>query len=719
MEKPWKRTIENVNVLATNHSKYATKIAQDLIGPLSTYDRTPENGNMGMLERNLTAVAKDMHTADTKLQKAESSKSKNRSSKQSDAQEEMRKIRSKWDSESPNGFERLQQVDESRVAFLRDALVRYETSSMDLYTSQIKQSETTIAALLEVSPTDEPMDFVTKKLSTHTSASRPGPGLSRTVSQGDSGSIRSSGGAASSLKSKFGTLLKGRRATSPTKRQSITQSGASNSQLARSTLPETIEEPVAEAASSTLPRETNGRAQSASFSFTQDSPVQQQTIPEVLPTPVQESNLFDHNETSNIGNTTRHIEVESRHDGAPTSPHVQQAFRGVSIHDSAISAANPDEDDAAIDRVSSTLKAQPTISRRARGRRDVRNTVYGGSATEGTTDPQMIARDILGSPLPQAETSSPFAVLDQQAPTAFANRSHLLDRQSTASAFSHDGNESIRSGRSSVSKSLNRHPEPTADGLHLSVIETVSAHLSQDGASSNFTVTGEAAMSYKNPLDDAPLRVRIQSPEAIIRLVSNDHVTRNLEQDLYELPSRSIPNMNVLFKYQVQPESSRQGRFLPILFSQKWSPEANQTSVKVTYRLNPSFGASSLALHDVEIAVSVDGDVNSCVAKPAGTFVKKSSKLVWRLNELLLESNKEGSLLARFKTEAMCLPSDSLEIKFKTLPSNLARGSGFGVFASKSRSNPFADSPTVENVLVQNSYVLQSGKLTCSTASMV
>ena len=104
LEKAWRRNIDNINTLATEHGKFATKLNHDLVTPFSHYDKTPENGSMGMLERNLTQIGKDMELAESKIHKAEQSKSKNRSAKQSEAHEDMKRARARWESESPNSF---------------------------------------------------------------------------------------------------------------------------------------------------------------------------------------------------------------------------------------------------------------------------------------------------------------------------------------------------------------------------------------------------------------------------------------------------------------------------------------------------------------------------------------------------------------------------------------------------------------------------------------
>lgn len=716
LEKSWRRTIDNINTLAVGHAHFATKIAQDLVDPLLQYGNKPEIGRMSMMERNMTQLRRDIETSELRLQKSEQSRSKNKSTKQSEASDESRKLRAKWESEAPNVFERLQQVDENRVAFLRDALVRFETGAIDLYTAQIKSSETAIGSLLEVSPADEVMDFVSKRLNQDTTTSLRRPtAASRTASSGDTGSIRSSSGASSSLKSKFGTLLKGKGSGSPNKRQSILPKFLGSGPT-RQTLAETKEEAESEGAhSSSRPPANEHR----SFTNNNGFNANQNTVP------YSSESTGNGDSRSQMGQRVDSVhgvkesvpDTEGSNSAEEQITTLHNSIRSVNIQSGTVNTSTVDEDNAAIDRVSSTLRAQPTISKRSRGRRDVRSTFYDSSAEAGTGN---IIRDVLGSPLPRQTPildgvgQPPVDPVDSV--TNRAAQGLAINRQNTLSAFSNDGTESIRSSRSyTAGQSMSKHTEPIADGVHVSVVETVNASIAVDGNTANLSVFGEIAMCNRHSVDDLPLQLQLTSPDPIDRVVHNSQLLKRLSETSFEVGAAAISRMSVLLKYQVSPDVQRQARFLPILLMQRWSIEEQQTSVKLTYRLNPLFGASSLILHDVEVSVSIDGIATSCVAKPAGTFVKRSSRLVWRLNELSLESSTEGSLLARFKTETICKPTDVVDLKFRTASSNIIRGSGLGVSVTKLRDNPFADTPNVENVLVHNSFALQSGRFSVST----
>jgi hypothetical protein len=688
MEKPWRRFLENLNATATQHSRYAAKIGDDIVTPLQNYERTSESSQMGILERSLTGIAKSIESAEGQAQKAETSKSKNKSGKVDDARRDLAKAQSTWQSEAPFAFEKLQQADEARVTFFKDALIRFETNTVDVSQARIKLSEAAMASLLEISPADEAMHFVTQKLAQGSMVPSAPPAsrtvLSRRISNDDTGSLRSSGGAASSLKSKFGTLLgRNKRSTSPNKRLSLkpTTSYSSGQNFQRGSISNEVtpSRPATERPATTNTFENETAAAAPTIEPAPALPV----LPAVE---TQETFL----PATNYEESTPVRSVQP----------AQSSVRSLSIRDAAIEEGN-DEADAALNKVSSDLRAQSTISRKNRGRRDLRNTIYG---QVGTGD-QSVVRDVLGSPMHREES-----ILDNapaSSGSALSKSVHADQLQSV-----NGDTDSIRSGRSGMSGLAVpvRHAEPVTDGVHLSVIETVNVVLDVNGDEpKDVRVTGEAALANRGSIDATPILIKVQSPDAINRLVANTNILQAKGETQYELSGQAASNMTTLFKYQVQPDTSRAHRFLPILVSQKWSTEAEQTSVKLTYRLNPAFGARSLQLQDVEISLGINGVALSCVAKPAGSFVKKANKLVWKLNEVTLEAGQELGLLARFKTTGLATPG-SLDLRWKTAPSNLSRGSGFGITATRLRANPFGDDAVLENVMVNHAYTLSAAR---------
>lgn len=727
-EPAWRRINEATLLAAREHIKAGDKTQEEVIRYFFNWEATTDTANVSSLERELSTLAKSIDQAESRQSKAGTSRFGNKATKQAEAEQELAQVKSRWSAEAPRVFENLQKLDERRVATFKDAMVRWQTSQIDLTTNLTKQSEHTIAQLLELNPTDEPMQVITARLAQGTMVpgvtpqqaqqqqSQPqippasrgslsSPSLNRRTSQTDeTGSVRSSGGAGSSLKSKFGTLLRGKRSTSPSKRKSILPGLGSNGHGPQRSVPEPVEEepaarsPVVAAPAPATPVQEAPRPVAPTVAPA--AAVIPRAIPEARPTAANDLDELDFSsETANFNATP-----------VTTAPPV--AF---------VKAPSVDNDTALND-VSSSLRAQSTISRRSGGRRELRNMSTNGTPNDfnGNGEARDVVRDVLGSPVAR-EDAAPFSTATLSPPFPSQSRSMAINR---ASSFSAD-NESIRSGRSATSSMTGlgaaRHQEPSIDGVHLSVLETIL--FTSDTAAN---VTGEAALAIRNPIDAVPLQLTVKAPPTVSRLVANTQVLDRRLDEAYTLQPSSTPRMTALFKYQVDAQDSSSDRFQPILIDQKWTPEPSQTSVKLTLKLNSRFGASTVVLHDLEVHVALAsnsagaaaGVANSCVARPAGTFIKAAGKLVWKLGQSTFDHATQVNLLARFKTAELARPAESIELRWRTAPSTLALGSGFAVLAAKHQANPFGDelTPTEANVLVNNSYVVQSTRQLVPTA---
>ena len=722
-EPTWRRIVEATLLGAREYIKAGDKVQEEVVRYLANWEATTDTANVSSLERELSALAKSIEQAESKQSKAGTSRFGNKASKQAEAEQELSQAKARWSAEAPRVFENLQKLDERRVATFKDAMVRWQTSQIDLSTNLNRQSELTIAQLLELNPTDETMHVITARLAQGTMvpgvspqqaqqqqqqqpASRgslSAPSLNRRTSQADeTGSVRSSGGTGSSLKSKFGTLLRGKRSTSPSKRKSGlpglgSSSGSNGTQ--RAIPPPVQEEPTEQFE----PTPTTTAAQPTPVQPTaapvHSQPVSPITSDVVMPRAIAEPRTTTLNDLDdlNFGST-------------PESANFHTAPR------ESVSAENDD----ALNSVSSSLRAQNTISRRSGGRRDSRN-LFGtnGSAQEqangSAVEKRDVVRDVLGSPV--RENVAPFS---SSSPIVAVPQTRLMSPVQQTSSFGGDS-DSIRSGRSNASSSTglagSRHAEPATDGVHISILETVLFT-----SSTVATISGEVAVAVRNPTDNAALQLRLQSPQGVNRLIANTQVLDRRSDDEYLLQPQTTPRMTALFKYQVDAEEARPDRFKPVAIEQKWTTEANQTSVKLTLKLNTGFGASSVTLQDLEVHVSLSGQANSCVAKPSGTFIKSGSKLVWRLGQATFDHTTATNLLARFKTTELAGPAETIELRWRTQPSTLALGSGLAVLATKQALNPFGDdslaaASAMSNVLVQHSYVVQSTKQLFPTVS--
>ncbi|KAG5993580.1 hypothetical protein E4U54_003328 [Claviceps lovelessii] len=118
---------------------FAEKLEEDLEQPLRSFQQRPDCVNMHEMSSNLSALAR-------KIEKP--GKKDNRTTMQQE-----------WESTAPYIFEKLQEVDESRVNHLRDILTQYQTHEADQAERVRGIASETLAIVVEVKTEDEIRDF--------------------------------------------------------------------------------------------------------------------------------------------------------------------------------------------------------------------------------------------------------------------------------------------------------------------------------------------------------------------------------------------------------------------------------------------------------------------------------------------------------------------------------------------------------------------------------
>ncbi|GAB0133065.1 hypothetical protein EsDP_00001481 [Epichloe bromicola] len=135
----WSRIINAVDSIAQSHHMFAEKLEDDLEQPLRSYQQRQDYVNMHDMSSNLAALAKRIEKPNKK---------DNRTATQQE-----------WDSTAPYIFEKLQEVDESRVNHLRDVLTQYQTHEADQAERVRGIAGQTLAIIVEVRTEDEIRDF--------------------------------------------------------------------------------------------------------------------------------------------------------------------------------------------------------------------------------------------------------------------------------------------------------------------------------------------------------------------------------------------------------------------------------------------------------------------------------------------------------------------------------------------------------------------------------
>ena len=258
---------------------------------------------------------------------------------------------------------------------------------------------------------------------------------------------------------------------------------------------------------------------------------------------------------------------------------------------------------------------------------------------------------------------------------------------------------SIRSGRSlsSVNSGTNKHAEMNNPGLNASIVETVSAWF-ENGSATRTVVIGEVALAH-NASDPSRSSnsetIRLENFDKLDKVAPNPAFITMLygKPGEYSLNLAQVARAQVAFKYQINV-SSNPGQYAPLSLHPAWKIEPNQSSVILTYGLNPTFdlqGSSSMTLNNVSLVLHLGESgarATSCLSKPVGTFNKERNCIYWQLGDVTLTAGQQQKLLARFITEGEAAQG-RIEARWEAVGSE---GSGLSVTSKgDGEEDPFRD----------------------------
>ncbi|KAJ5082395.1 hypothetical protein N7532_011438 [Penicillium argentinense] len=163
---PWQRIINATEALAVSHETLATKIEEDVERPLREYStKNRDMQSMPGIQNNLAGLAKNVETAQKKVDKAKSKGTKG-ADRLASAVAEADEIQQQWESRAPYVFEQLQAADEGRLNHLRDVLTQLETHEVDQVERGRQAAESCLNVLLNVETADEIKTFAAKHAGT-------------------------------------------------------------------------------------------------------------------------------------------------------------------------------------------------------------------------------------------------------------------------------------------------------------------------------------------------------------------------------------------------------------------------------------------------------------------------------------------------------------------------------------------------------------------------
>lgn len=389
----------------------------------------------------------------------------------------------------------------------------------------------------------------------------------------------------------------------------------------------------------------------------------------------------------------------------PDQSQQQQAFN-LSIRNAPIAEEDNTANSAAMTDVANALRAQaPKRTGTLRGRRDVRNTIFVPSdqAPVFENNAQPATNASFPSVIPPP-TTSPFATSPSfNQSTANSTPQPPQRPFATDDRASASDTQSIRSGRSLASTTAVapiRHPETHTPGLSSSIIETVSATFSA-GQLTRGNITGELALAYTpNPSSTAASTtdtVRLDNFPILEKVAPNPAFVHDLLGDRRGEYTIDLPMLsskpNIAFKYQLHvpadDAATVAGRHAPLIVTPSWRIEEKQTSVIVSYALNPAFAGQDTTLHNVVLLLFLDGRASTCQSRPAGTFSREKSMIYWRFDELKLDA-APSKALARFATDGTA-KQGRVEARWEMSLTPGVLGQGLGISRLEGGGDPFAD----------------------------
>ena len=341
------------------------------------------------------------------------------------------------------------------------------------------------------------------------------------------------------------------------------------------------------------------------------------------------------------------------------------------------------EREAALNSLQTTLRAQPTISRRSRGRREGRNSTFVASEANEFGGMTVMSQPVVASPTtvvpPVQETrqmsvSSNSSALTPLTPAAARTLSPVRADSDTYSL------SSVRTASRPTGIAL--HPNLETPGFNVSILETLSAIFSSDGKVQKTFAMGEVAISNHGQRASG---IQVSNKENLEQIIANKTILNETENGTYTLTVENLPPKGaVALKYKVGVKQDPQ-TLVPLLVRAMWKIEQGSVSLMVGYQLNPAFeGTPDLSNVVFSAILPSDSRVLGCQSKPQGQFSKERGQLIWHIPTV---QSEEQVVLAKFAIDGLVSGNGTVEAKWE------CRGvtvSGIEVYGIPTK-NPFGD----------------------------
>lgn len=297
-----------------------------------------------------------------------------------------------------------------------------------------------------------------------------------------------------------------------------------------------------------------------------------------------------------------------------------------------------EERQAALEKMQQTLQLpppQPSRRNTTRGRRDVRNTMYGFNGTGGMSEEP----DAMDSPTTPSSANGAGIVTPRQ--------------QASMSSLSNNPFESPALAAPSM-------PIASGQGLRANITEAINV-IMRGGEIQRLQITGEIhlALHLQSPTSHGPIHIRLDAFERLEKIAPNPQYLAQVpdkpgeyllnSETLAGASSKATGKGTLLFKYQVHVSPGSELATLPLILEPAFLCKDGETRMILNYRTNQdkAKGLSGLSL----MATFEPGPaVSNVQAKPAGGVWSPSTRrMTWDLGKI--EGN-EGKIIAKFSSEA-------------------------------------------------------------------
>ena len=248
------------------------------------------------------------------------------------------------------------------------------------------------------------------------------------------------------------------------------------------------------------------------------------------------------------------------------------------------------------------------------------------------------------------------------------------------------------------------HPDLEAPGFNISILESLSAILSDNKVQKVF-VTGEIGLASNGTRAGG---ITIANPSKLEQIVVNKALLNDSGNGQYALTTENLPPKGAIaLKYKAALTDDPQS-IVPLLVRTMWKMEEGSVSLMVGYQLNPAFPHTQ-TLSNVVISVTLPPDprITGCQSKPQGQFSRERGQLLWQIPTV---ETTEQIVIAKFSVEGQSKGPGTVEARWECKGVTVSGIEVAGVGAK----DPFADEEDIffhANVLRN----LMSGKYYCQS----